>query len=154
MERNGRHILLPTRDWRGLFVREIPWALQKALTESRVHDERKIPCYAHTFTDYLGDIPRVLRTPRDKSVGQPPNAVMYIGPYCTLPGHVGAAVEPTGACINAIVLNTIGVAGDSISFEVIIWDDREALVVAKHGQIFSDIWVAIIDPATIPSMGE
>ena len=57
--------------------------------------------------------------------------------------------------INPIVLDfieqrMIRVDYDSISFNIVTWDDGRALVVAQYSQIIGSHYVAIIDASTIP----
>ena len=76
---------------------------------------------------------------------------MEIGPYLTVsPGHHSFHVVPSERTVDAIRVNTISIAYDTISFEVIVWDPTEALVVAKHGQIIGSVWLAVVDPLTVP----
>lgn len=45
--------------------------------------------------------------------------------------------------------STIGIP-DQMHFQLIEWNDREAVIICSHGQIIGSRWVAVIDPATIP----
>lgn len=40
--------------------------------------------------------------------------------------------------------------GDTISYQVIAWDDKRAVVTAQYSQILGSHWLAIIDPESIP----
>lgn len=65
--------------------------------------------------------------------------------------HVSLDVELTPQAIEAIGKNTIHIDRDTISVEVIVWDDGRALVVASHNQIIGSVWLAKIDASTIPT---
>ena len=83
--------------------------------------------------------------------GRPLRRFMEIGPYLTIsPGHHSFAVTASELTVEAIRRGTISIAYDTISFEVIVWDPTEALVVAKHGQIIGSVWLAVVDPLTVP----
>ena len=46
--------------------------------------------------------------------------------------------------------STIGIP-DGMHFQLIQWNDREAVIILSHGQIIGSRWLAVIDPATIPA---
>ena len=46
--------------------------------------------------------------------------------------------------------STIGIP-DQMHFQLIEWNDREAVIILSHGQIIGSRWLAVIDPATIPA---
>ena len=100
-----------------------------------------------------GQSPRSIQIPaidHDKR-GRPLRRHMEIGPYLTVsPGHHSFAVIPSELTVEAIRTGTISIAYDTISFEVIVWDPTEALVVGKHNQIIGSVWLAVIDPLTVP----
>jgi hypothetical protein len=61
-------------------------------------------------------------------------------------------VEAKQKVVQAIAANTIVVPRDRLTFRVIIWDKNRALVMCQHSTILADVWLAIIDPATIPGV--
>jgi hypothetical protein len=81
---------------------------------------------------------------------------MTIGPFCSLSGFdtpdgmLGLSVLPHDAVVEAVKEHTIIVDKDSMSWEIIRWDGSRALVLCKHGTIIGDVWLAVIDPSTVP----
>lgn len=45
--------------------------------------------------------------------------------------------------------STIGIP-DHLSFQLIQWNDDEALIILQHSMIIGSRWLAVIDPRTIP----
>jgi hypothetical protein len=96
--------------------------------------------------DYL-DFARAGKTPRQ--------ATMQIDPYCSVDTRTARGSLYVGAreaVCKDVRANTIFVADDRMSWAIIVWNEREALVLCKHGKILGDVWVAIIDPKTIPAL--
>ena len=46
--------------------------------------------------------------------------------------------------------STIGL-DDGLFFELIQWDDKEAVILMSHNKIIGSRWLAVIDPSTIPA---
>ncbi len=46
--------------------------------------------------------------------------------------------------------STIGI-DDQMYFELIQWNDDEAVIICSHNTIIGSRWVAVIDPSTIPT---
>ena len=129
----GRPILLPdAHRFDELFAEWHPWELPWS-------DERRRP--ASYRTEWLEEGRR----------GRRERAWMTFGPYLSIsPGHRALWVKPTVRAYEAVLDATIRVAYDTISYEIIVWNPAEALVVAKHNMIIGSRWLAIIDPLTIP----
>jgi hypothetical protein len=76
-----------------------------------------------------------------------------IGPFATVQPRGekrrSIAVRATDATIAAMT-PVIVTPDDHLSFEIIEHADGRALVLASHGYIIGSIWLAYIDPATIP----
>ena len=85
-----------------------------------------------------------------------------IGPFgvietldCTGPRRRAVALEPTPAALEAIAARGLVTSDDRLSWQIIIHparDDRpsRALVILSHGAIIGSLYVAYVDPATIP----
>jgi len=61
------------------------------------------------------------------------------------------SVKPSIEVIEWIGANTLHVPYDTKTFEIVVWDDGQALVVCAAGQIIANYYLAIIDAATIPA---
>lgn len=59
-------------------------------------------------------------------------------------------VEPHESTLDLVWRNTINVEHDTINFELIQWDADRALLLAHHGKIIGDVWIAVLDPRTLP----
>lgn len=128
-----RRVILPAiKDFKDLFP---IWNRCKAMAP---------PTYVVEGPDYAAQVLQHKKNARAK---------MYIESYCHL--HMedyrdSIWVGAHRAIYKTVANNTILVAGDRMSFEIIQWNDRQALVLCKHGRILGDVWLAIIDPKTIP----
>lgn len=65
-----------------------------------------------------------------------------MGPYVYVRMHEDRA--------RAAFEDTIGIV-DGLSFRLIQWNDREAVVILEHSCIIGSRWLAVIDPNTIPA---
>lgn len=89
----------------------------------------------------------------------PPGARNEIGPYCSVdlsqlggPRFRGIAVRATDAAMEAVSARGIVTPDDHLSFQVIGHQGTgRALVILSHGYISGSMWLAYIDPATIPA---
>lgn len=127
-----------------------------------------------TMTHYAGELPEGHRRPEPRYIPEvSPQATAWerrawrhdgrneIGPYCSVdlsqldgPRHRGIAVRATDATIAALT-PAIVTPDDHISFEVIGHKGTgRALVTAQHGYIIGSIWLAYIDPASVPAAVE
>jgi len=80
---------------------------------------------------------------------------MLIGPYCSIrESYDSLAVRARDKVIDTIKRHTIHVDNDSMSFEIIHWDEDRALVLCSHSVIIGSVWLAIIDPSTVPVFEE
>lgn len=87
----------------------------------------------------------------DIRTGRTRQAYMTIGPFLSIrPGYESLGVRPREPVIDAIVRGTISVAYDVMSFEITVWDPTAAVVIASHSKIIGSVWLAVIDPLTIP----
>lgn len=131
--RLSRPLALPhVRDFAELFDRWLPWPAGIRVTSP-------IPAVRVPAIEYSS------RTGRER------RAYMEIGPFLSItPGHHSFAVRPSARTIEAIQGRTLAIAYDTVSFEVILWDLYDALVVASHGRIIGSVWLAVVDPLTVP----
>lgn len=129
----SRPLALPdVRDFGELFSRWAPWP-------SGIRVTSPIPPV------------RVPAADVDFRTGRERRAHMEIGPYLSVqPGFHSFAVAPTSRTVEAIQNRTLSIAYDTISFEVILWDFYDALVVAAHNRIIGSVWLAVVDPLTVP----
>lgn len=81
-----------------------------------------------------------------------------IGPFCGISGKGGYRhlyVKASDAVLEYIKANTIFCGSrDAITFKIVVRDDGEALVCADHNLILGSVWLALIDPSTIPEEEE
>lgn len=83
--------------------------------------------------------------------GRPIRTVMTIGPFLSVkPGRSVFAIEPSRLTLEAITSGTVSIPYDTISFATIVWDPTAALVVATHAKIIGSVWLAVVEPATVP----
>ena len=85
-----------------------------------------------------------------------------IGPFGVIetldgtgPRRRAVALEPTAAALDAIAARGLVTPDDHLSWAIIIHparDDRpsRALVILEHGAIIGSLWLAYVDPETIP----
>jgi hypothetical protein len=105
-----------------------------------------------TMSHTGGVVPRPEMVPQPVMIGQ-----NELGPYCSFRNdvpnhrdHSGCAVVATDLTVSVIEPRIV-TDDDHLSFQVIYHKDRDrCLVIAKHGYIIGDHWLAYIDPATIP----
>jgi hypothetical protein len=90
-----------------------------------------------------------------RGIGDKRPTPMHLSTFCTLkqPGErrIHLDVVPTAEAIAMVSANTIHVSWDTMSWEVIVWDDGRALVVCSHSSIIGSVWIAKIDASTIPA---
>ena len=83
------------------------------------------------------------------------NVYRLIGPLCMIRNGGGYAgvlyIKPAEDVLKWILENMIQVKYDTISFEIIKFDDGQAAVYAQFGQILGQWLLAVIDSGTIPS---
>lgn len=77
---------------------------------------------------------------------------IYIGPYLSVsPGFQSLYVRPEPVVIHDIKQNMLAAGvNDAITFEIVVRDFHDGLVVAKNSAIIGSRWLALIDPLTIP----
>lgn len=81
-----------------------------------------------------------------------------VGPFCTTRNfprrHRSLAVHPTEAVVAALAERVV-TSDDHMHFELVLHPHHDrALVIASHGHIIGDHWLAYIDPSTIPDPPE
>jgi hypothetical protein len=76
---------------------------------------------------------------------------MHIGSFCILPDKTSIWVRPTWPAFEAIKNNTIFIQNEEMFFEIIKWDEKRALILCRYNTIVGSVWLAIIDPNTIPN---
>jgi hypothetical protein len=91
-------------------------------------------------------------TPTERQRGDP-----QIGPFMTLDlrkigghsyGHAWVrCVDPLSRALTHFMLM---IRGDRITFNLVAWNENQAVVCAHYGQILGSHWIAIIDPYSIP----
>lgn len=76
-----------------------------------------------------------------------------IGPYCNVrgfdPDRRSIAVRATDATMEALAARIV-TPDDAISFEVIRQSTGRTLVLASHSYIIGSIWLAFVDPESVP----
>jgi hypothetical protein len=88
------------------------------------------------------------------SAKAPRTVEIELGPLCVLQlisGRRSIAVRPLGATVEAVRPFLLGDQNEAITFRII--EHREtgrALVIAESSLILQNVWIAYIDPATIP----
>lgn len=127
MEINGHTILMPDRTtWGDLFA------------ISTTDKEAAPPAHTVRFKDYKNRA-----------------ATMLLGPYCRImrDGSYNAAkyVAAHPDVAEAILNNTVWIEHETMNYSINVWPDGRALVLAEHSRILGDVWVAVIDAATIPA---
>ena len=58
--------------------------------------------------------------------------------------------DPSEKLIKAVKENMLAIDYDRISFDIIVYNDMTALVVAHYSQILGSRWICLIDSETIP----
>jgi hypothetical protein len=90
--------------------------------------------------------------------GRTRKETIKIGPYCHGRGPSGEFfslyVRPTDEVVAYIKAHMLGLARDTIGFEIVVrrseTDDYEALVIAHNNLIIGNRWLALIDATTLP----
>lgn len=84
--------------------------------------------------------------------GRARQETIYIGPYLSVSlGHQSLYVRPHPRVIEDIKRNMIAAGvNDEITFEIVVRDLEQALVVAKNSSIIGSRWLALIKPSSIP----
>lgn len=80
----------------------------------------------------------------------------HLGPYCQTQGfpwrHRSLAVRPTEATV-AVLGDRIVTDDDHMHFGLVLHTDRDrVLVTLSYGAIIGSIWLAYVDPSTIPPL--
>lgn len=130
-ERNGRPLYLSERrTWGDLF-------------EAWTFDKAKAPA------------PLVANLP---GIGPKDTERMEVGPYCSIhrqqgePAYSAAWVRIQPAAWAELLerRGVLGIEHERMHFEVIVYDEREALVILSHGVIIGSAWLSMIDASTVP----
>jgi len=125
-----RNAVTEWKNWRDIFASE-------AVVEPGAY-KRKV---LHTWT-------------RDRYGAHDRPGSMVLTSYASVKGHhprTSLDVTLTPQAVETIRANTLHIDRDTISVEVIVWDDGRALVVAQHSNIIGGTWLAKIDASTIPA---
>jgi len=109
------------------------------------------------FSQKDGDMKPILWDATDFFKDKP--ITIPIGAHCSIRGNdVGYnyfKVKPSAKVVEYIQENMYPAGhGDSIYFEIIVWDKDQALIVARNSTIIASRWVALIDPKTIPEISD
>lgn len=119
--------------------------------ESQSYADPK-PEWMREFRSTLLPMPAVTVHKAEKLV---PTERLNISPYCSVSDPLGVHwrsmwVRPTLALWLKLHETMIKVDYDAIYFHIVIRTDG-ALVLAQYNQIIGSRWIALIDPATIPT---
>lgn len=83
-----------------------------------------------------------------------PAITMTIGPFCCIRGndveYRSMWVAAKEEVIEHIKSSAVMIADDTMDFKIVIRDSGEALVCVDHNRIIGGLWLALIDPETIP----
>ena len=83
-----------------------------------------------------------------------PAGLIKISSYCALSGqdfdYSSIEVEPAKQLIDWVVEHMLYIEHDDITFSIVRHDEKNALVLAKYGQIIGSSYLAYIDTSTIP----
>lgn len=69
-------------------------------------------------------------------------------------GHHSFAITPTEELKELICNNMLRINWDHIYFEIIVYTNNKAMLIAKYNLIIVSRWIAMIDVNSIPKKGE
>ena len=123
--------------------------------------DRLADVFTHVERRAFGDpTPTIVTLPMSDYDRKRRNAPCHVSGYATMklrsgyPRHHGANVEVSDDVMRVIREWMIHPGNDTISFEVIEWDNGDALVMARNSVILGDTWIAFLAPSALAELRE